>query len=276
MTTLTRPALAVAALAMAALPSVTLGQLHGSDIAARVESGRIITGRIDGGTPLFPHQVFTSVLGLYGIPAATFDPGFDSQTGAFPSSTPVGITVRRALRLWDGEGFSIIPPARLEITRSTMIITPAADPLACAPGPHLEIGLTTAAGRLHLHPAYLLHDGAGGPPAPGIYLLEIHAWLGVPGQGTSEPIYILFSHDEALTALEAAAVWAGQNLARPCYANCDRSTTTPVLNVDDFTCFINAFASGDCYANCDGSTTAPILNVDDFTCFLNQFAQGCP
>jgi hypothetical protein len=28
------------------------------------------------------------------------------------------------------------------------------------------------------------------------------------------------------------------------YANCDQRTTPPVLNVEDFTCFINAFASG--------------------------------
>jgi hypothetical protein len=32
---------------------------------------------------------------------------------------------------------------------------------------------------------------------------------------------------------------------------------------------------GPCYANCDGSTTAPILNVEDFSCFINRFAQGC-
>ena len=29
-----------------------------------------------------------------------------------------------------------------------------------------------------------------------------------------------------------------------------------------------------CYANCDGSTIAPILNVADFSCFLNSFAAG--
>jgi hypothetical protein len=70
-----------------------------------------------------------------------------------------------------------------------------------------------------------------------------------------------------------------------CYANCDGSTVEPVLNVDDFTCFINEFAQAQtlpheqqvtAYANCDGSTVAPALNVDDFTCFINQFAQGCP
>jgi hypothetical protein len=70
-----------------------------------------------------------------------------------------------------------------------------------------------------------------------------------------------------------------------CYANCDGSTVAPVLNVDDFTCFINEFASAQGlpheqqvvhYANCDNSTVAPALNVDDFTCFINAFAQGCP
>jgi hypothetical protein len=61
-----------------------------------------------------------------------------------------------------------------------------------------------------------------------------------------------------------------------CYANCDGSTAAPVLNVNDFTCFLNRFAAGDPYANCDGSTAAPVLNVNDFTCFMNQFAVGCP
>jgi hypothetical protein len=70
-----------------------------------------------------------------------------------------------------------------------------------------------------------------------------------------------------------------------CYANCDNSSAPPILNVDDFTCFINAFAQASGlphaqqvthYANCDQSTTPPALNVDDFTCFINRFAQGCP
>jgi V8-like Glu-specific endopeptidase len=61
-----------------------------------------------------------------------------------------------------------------------------------------------------------------------------------------------------------------------CYANCDGSTTNPILNVADFTCFLNRYAAGQAYANCDGSTQPPILNVADFTCFLNKYAAGCP
>jgi hypothetical protein len=61
-----------------------------------------------------------------------------------------------------------------------------------------------------------------------------------------------------------------------CYPNCDGSTTAPILNVADFTCFLQRFAAADPYANCDGSTTPPVLNVADFTCFLQKFASGCP
>jgi probable HAF family extracellular repeat protein len=65
------------------------------------------------------------------------------------------------------------------------------------------------------------------------------------------------------------------DLGGACYANCDGSTTAPILNVADFSCFLNAFAAGDSYANCDGSTTPPVLTVADFGCFLNAFAAGC-
>ena len=75
----------------------------------------------------------------------------------------------------------------------------------------------------------------------------------------------------------ASLVAAGMPVpgAAACYANCDGSTAAPVVNVVDFSCFLNKFAAGDSYANCDGSTIAPVLNVDDFACFLNAFATGC-
>jgi hypothetical protein len=60
-----------------------------------------------------------------------------------------------------------------------------------------------------------------------------------------------------------------------CYANCDGSSNSPVLNVNDFSCFLNRYAAGDPWANCDGSTIPPILNVNDFSCFLNKYASGC-
>ncbi len=64
-------------------------------------------------------------------------------------------------------------------------------------------------------------------------------------------------------------------IAQACYANCDGSTSLPVLTANDFQCFLNAFAANDTYANCDASTTAPILTANDFQCFLNAYAAGC-
>ena len=81
-------------------------------------------------------------------------------------------------------------------------------------------------------------------------------------------------YPRALPPAEVAALAAASGVA--CYANCDNSTTAPILNVLDFSCFLNKFAAGDPYANCDSSTTPPVLNVLDFSCFLNRFAAGCP
>jgi glucose/arabinose dehydrogenase len=76
--------------------------------------------------------------------------------------------------------------------------------------------------------------------------------------------------------LYIGSVYGVDRILPACAANCDGSTTAPVLNVLDFNCFLNAFTAGDLYANCDGSTTAPVLNVLDFNCFINLFGGGCP
>ena len=68
---------------------------------------------------------------------------------------------------------------------------------------------------------------------------------------------------------------AGLGATQACYANCDQSSSPPILNANDFQCFLNKFATGDAGANCDGSSAAPVLNANDFQCFLNQFAIGC-
>jgi hypothetical protein len=69
-----------------------------------------------------------------------------------------------------------------------------------------------------------------------------------------------------------------------CYPNCDASTTPPVVNTADFTCFLQQYSAGRVlaaaeqqahYANCDGSTIFPQVNTADFTCFLQKYAAGC-
>jgi photosystem II stability/assembly factor-like uncharacterized protein len=57
-----------------------------------------------------------------------------------------------------------------------------------------------------------------------------------------------------------------------CYADLNDDGA---VNVDDFTAFINLYAAQDPRANCDQSTTHPILNIDDFICLINEVARGC-
>lgn len=82
---------------------------------------------------------------------------------------------------------------------------------------------------------------------------------------------------QSLSTVAQVPIFCGSNgCPPPCgYANCDASTASPALNINDFSCFLNKFAAGDAYANCDASTIPPILNVADFGCFLVRYAAGC-
>jgi hypothetical protein len=114
--------------------------------------------------------------------------------------------------------------------------------------------------------------------SPGL-TADVQAWLDAPSTNFG---WVLLGDEVAFgTAKRFASREATVAAMRPalvitftppasCYADCDGNE---VLNVDDFLCFINAFASQDPYADCDGNQT---YNVDDFLCFINDFAQGCP
>ena len=109
--------------------------------------------------------------------------------------------------------------------------------------------------------------GVTGTMQPGSYTLKLEgtgtiAWTGPGGNGSGA------GGQQPLMTLKVTAGAA-------CYANCDGSTAAPILNANDFSCFLNAFANGNSYANCDESTVLPVLNANDFSCFLNAFAGGC-
>ncbi len=107
------------------------------------------------------------------------------------------------------------------------------------------------------------------PPVAGFLTSTLIATIAAGNPGIGQPLKIRLGGANQ-TNFDNVRVSIGG-----CYANCDGSTTTPVLNVLDFSCFLNKFGAGDPYANCDGSTTPPVLNVLDFSCFLNKFGAGC-
>jgi uncharacterized membrane protein len=134
--------------------------------------------------------------------------------------------------------------------------------------------------------------GAGSAVAPFIWdaqhgmrnLRDLLASAGVATTGWSSLGPVAISADgrtiagDGINPAGHAEAWIARlgDPAPNCYANCDQGTTQPILNVQDFTCFLQRFAAGESDANCDQSTSPPVLNVADFTCFLQSFAAGCP
>ncbi|MFN0131970.1 MAG: hypothetical protein ACKVW3_05500 [Phycisphaerales bacterium] len=105
-----------------------------------------------------------------------------------------------------------------------------------------------------------------------------------------DPNLVTLPADEALWGLtNSNSNWFHAGLSG-CFGNCDRSTTPPVLNVNDFMCFGNEFAALSALdptpsnlllqinsrANCDGSTNVPVLTSNDFLCFNQAYVDGCP
>jgi hypothetical protein len=76
---------------------------------------------------------------------------------------------------------------------------------------------------------------------------------GVPIHGATSPVYSIPSvsladagkYDVIATGdCNAVAASSAATLTVTCYANCDRSTAAPILNVNDFMCFLNKFSAG--------------------------------
>jgi hypothetical protein len=115
-------------------------------------------------------------------------------------------------------------------------------------------------------------DGIGGAFKPTVDPLSVFFGLPIDSVWTVE---VSDASPGFAGAVSALGIQVEQIEPLTCYPNCDRSTSPPFLNINDFICFQSFFAMGQPYANCDNSTTPPILNVNDFICFLSSFAAGC-
>ncbi len=94
-------------------------------------------------------------------------------------------------------------------------------------------------------------------------------------QGSSGVQWFFSPGNFAPQSTDFAFVLSNIPVGGTCYANCDASTSNPVLTANDFQCFLNNYAAGASSANCDGSTNNPVLTANDFQCFLNAYAAGC-
>lgn len=246
--------------ALAGLPAIA--QLHSSDIAVGVVDGRIVTGVIDPdtGTPAFPWSVYLGTFGDLGPGFENFtsDPGFDSL-GVFAPGTKIGFDILRALRSWDGSGFSTIPAETIVIAKGgQQAQTPASDSVVAG----FVFGEANAGGKFHHHVGYTLTA----PHASGVYLLELRLWS--PTLEESKPFWIVFNQNEDPGVHQQAAQWVLDNLAT-CRPDCEGDGD---LDVFDYLCFLGRFSVQDPYADFEGDGD---WDVFDFLAYQGSFAQGC-
>lgn len=282
-------------LGLALCTSLAHGQsfIHAGDVILTTDAGRttVVTGSATSATPtglLFPFRVFSSRLGDSGFPGRTSNPGFNSNTNdvasppiLFYAGQPMGITVRRAARKWDGQGFCTVPPETVRITRSGVsVVTPAADPAGNpaqqTPTLNLNIGFTANGdGFLHEHPAFALEGAASN----GIYLVEMQAYIGSAVNSAptpSAPFWVLLAQNALTADVNAASTWVVNNVASgagrlcPCRADFD---SNGLLQPTDIFAFLNGYFAGGSGAdfNNDG-----VRSPADIFAFLNAYFAGCP
>jgi fibronectin-binding autotransporter adhesin len=189
-----------------------------------------------------------------------------------------GVTVAAGGTLSPGDGLGIMSTGNLTVSGTLNYTMDLGSPHAAS--------LLAVTGTITLNASSVLNISALNATAQssGTYIVALNdgadAVTGTFGSITGLPAGVGATVNYAYSGTDTLGrLGTGNEIAITltplCYANCDGSTSTPLLNVADFTCFLQKFAQGDPYANCDGSTTVPQLNVADFTCFLQKFAGGC-
>ncbi len=128
-------------------------------------------------------------------------------------------------------------------------------------GPWIDYGTATGA-----HAGAMFEDpGAFWVPASAD---ETLVWSGI---STADLAHgdLLFSAMEGTGGAMAVSYKVAVRDGPVCYPDCDGSG---YLDIFDFLCFQNAFATSDPYADCDGCGA---LDFFDFLCFQSAFASGC-
>lgn len=270
--------------------SAAEAQLHTGDLILGVADNHVLVSRAltDGSTE--PFRVFADRFGKLGpsLPNRTPDPGFNAIPGQFISGQAVGITIRRAARKWTPDpldssrgDFCTIPEERIEIRKSTAIITtPLTDP-ADLLGPSVELGVTDPVdGQFHEHGVFWLTT----PFNAGVYLVELSIWVIDPPPASvsiapSDPVWLVFNQNRPQAEVEAAVNWliasvasvpgTGGSLCPPPPCPCDFNGQSG-LTVQDIFDFLAAYFAGAADFNNDS-----ITSVQDIFDFLSCYFSGC-
>lgn len=251
-----------AALLACALAASHAAAQHEGDVLLLVEDNQITTNSFVGGVT----SPECSFLATFGAGDQTNDPGFDSPADTFGSSTELGFTIDRALRVWQDGTFDTIPEERVELSWGPLgpISTPPDD----TPVDGFTLGVSSE-GEFHYHYKMALK----GPNAPGVYLLTLRMWSTSASLAPSEPISILLNNDMDQTTVDLAAAWWRDNGAWCSASDCVADFNgDDAVDTRDVLAFLNAWSGSDPAADINGDG-----NVDtrDVLAFLNLWTAGC-
>lgn len=97
---------------------------------------------------------------------------------------------------------------------------------------------------------------------------------GVRRQNAEGTVFEYDSRRDVFVYFDGSETW---ELVPACYADCDDSTGSGVIDIYDFLCFQRSFVNGESYAcDCDTSTGVGVCDVFDYLCFQNVIASECP
>jgi hypothetical protein len=231
--------------------------------------GMIETGvYTDSGELVWGSRVIEGLFGDTGDVNFTDNPGYENIPGTFASGFPLGLTIRRALREWDGATFDAIASEPLILVKFlTQVPTPADD----TPTPAFQFGAANGSGYFHSHIGYAF---ANSNAVEGLFLLEVELWSGDAANVVTEPLFVVFAQGAAAVGEQDDAVdWVESNLiGTACIA--DLAEPFGQLTFGDISAFLGAFSAQDPAAD----LAAPVgqFTFGDISAFLAAFSAGCP
>ncbi|MCH7791705.1 MAG: hypothetical protein IID31_05430 [Planctomycetes bacterium] len=218
----------------------------------------------------------------WGFPGASASPSSNTYRGTAPFSEPETRAIRDAFAVRD---FAV---GLTYHNYGQLVMSPWGYTTAPPPGSArmegLAFDMAQAINAQHSSSRYDYTSGRWGAAlyiGSGIFVDWVFGELDRPafivemrGPFTLQAVYILPTVVENFAgfmhmAREIAFSW--------CYADCDRTTGTGVLDIFDFLCFQNSFVAGDPdgYACACASSGTPVCDIFDFLCFQNAFVGGC-
>lgn len=266
-----------------AVPRTTLAQFDNDIILSLSADGQTLSTSNWTGTAVLPGRLFSADFGDAGFPNATTNPGLNTIPSALLANRDIGLSMRRALRVWQNNNLCTVATPRLTLTRLGITITsPETDPLPADVLPSVRYGRASSSGGLHIHGPFSLQA----PETSGVYVLEMQAWLGSPTTSSTPPtapFWIVFTQNpgndpaistaklDCLTFLESRITsgTSGVDFLCPCRVDLNNSGGPDVADI--FAFLASWFASSPAADfNGDGAVL-----VSDIFAFLSAWFAGC-